>query len=217
LKRSNASDAAAEAVRAMLVGGVLPEGERINEVRLAGALGVSRTPLREALNRLAAEGALTHTPNLGFAAMPLSADEFEPLYAMRAILDPAALRLAGLPSPSRLRRLIELNAQILASGPVERMLDLDDQWHLELIAGCTNPILIDLIGQFMRRTRRYEIALMRAPDEALTAVGEHGAVLDALQAGDMDGACEALRDNLTRGAEPMLRWLKARRTQGGVQ
>src|SRR6476659_6139720 len=94
LPRPSLSQAAADAVREMIVDGRLAPGERINEVRLSESLGVSRTPLREALGRLAADGALSSTPSIGYAGRPLPLDEFEQLYAIRPILDLEALRLA---------------------------------------------------------------------------------------------------------------------------
>src|SRR5262245_36973472 len=99
LDRPNISDVLATALRDMIVDGRLPAGERINEVHLAARLQVSRTPLREALGRLVAEGALTSVPRIGYFVCPLTLDEFEQLYPIRAILDPEALRLAGIPSP----------------------------------------------------------------------------------------------------------------------
>ena len=214
LKRANISDSVADAVRSLIADGGLAEGERINEVQLSQSLGVSRTPLREALNRLAAEGALTSTPSHGYSVKPLTLEEFEPLFAMRPILDPAALRLAGLPPPERLQRLRDINARMAASRNSAHTLDLDDQWHRELIAACPNPILLDLIEQFIRRTRRYEMTLMRERRQALAAVNSHRAIMAALSRRDLDGACEALRHNLTRGAAPIAAWLKERKTKG---
>jgi DNA-binding GntR family transcriptional regulator len=210
LKRSNVSDAVASTLRTMIVEGALPEGERINEVHLSQQLGVSRTPLREALNRMAAEGAVSSAPCLGYSVKPLTFEEFEPLYGMRAILDPAALKLAGLPSAEKLARLREMNLRIETARDAEHAMDLDDAWHMELISWCPNPILLDLIAQLMRRTRRYEIALMRERCEVLVAGANHRAVLAALRRCDMEGACEALRHNLTRGAMPIAAWLKER-------
>ena len=85
----------------MILDGRLPAGERINEVRLAAQLGVSRTPLREALARLANEGALRDEPRRGYFVKPLTGEEVRAIYPIRAILDPAALRLAGIPAPAR--------------------------------------------------------------------------------------------------------------------
>jgi DNA-binding GntR family transcriptional regulator len=213
LKRTNISALVVEAVRAMIVEGRLAEGARINEVHLAQSLGVSRTPVREALNRLSAEGALVSTPALGYAVRPLTLAEFEPLYDMRPILDPAALQLAGLPSPERLARLRKLNERIEASRDTERTIDLDDAWHLELIGACPNPILLDLIRQFIQRTRRYEIALMRERKNVLVAGSNHRAIMAALRRRDLDAACAALRHNMQTGRAPIVAWLKARITK----
>ena len=96
LVRPNLNDELAQSVRRMILDGSLAPG-RVNEVHLAAALGVSRTPLREALMRLVSEGALTSIARRGFFVAALSVEEVEQLYPIRAILDPAALRLAGIP------------------------------------------------------------------------------------------------------------------------
>ena len=210
IERISTTGAVADRVRAMIADGVLPAGERINEVHLSRELGVSRTPLREALARLVPEGAVSHAPHIGYFVKPLTLDEFEPLYAMRAILDPAALEAAGVPSAERIRSLWALNARLEASTDVTEALNLDDAWHRELIAGCPNFILLELIEQFMLRTRRYEVALMRERPQVAAAVEEHRRILRALEQGALAGACGALRDNMTRGAEPMRVWLQGR-------
>src|SRR5262249_39323252 len=110
--RDNLSDALANELRNRIVDGRLPAGERINEVHLSDSLGVSRTPLREALNRLAQEGALISRPRIGYAVRPLTLEEFDQIYEIRPLLDPEALRLAGLPSAERLKRLRTLNTKI---------------------------------------------------------------------------------------------------------
>jgi len=197
-------------VRDMIVDGALAAGERINEVHLAARLGVSRTPLREALMGLAAEGAVTHVPRLGFHVVPLSAEELEQLYPVRAILDPAALRMAGLPNASRIARLKALNARFVAARDPLEAVRTDDQWHLELVAGCPNALLLGFIEQMMWRTRRYELGLMRERADVDHTGDEHAAVIAALEAGDMDGACAALEANMRSGLQPILDWLAAR-------
>jgi DNA-binding GntR family transcriptional regulator len=210
LSRSNLSDGAADAVRNMIVDGTLAAGERINEVHLSLRLGVSRTPLREALARLAREGTLTSVPRIGWFVKPLSLDEFDQLYAMRPLLDPEALRLAGLPTRERVEQLEELNAQIAAGENADRIIDLDDEFHLLLIADCPNQILLDLIRDIIRRTRRYEVALMRGRANVSVATDNHRAILAALRRGDLEGAVAALRHNLQTGYEPIRSWLEER-------
>ena len=87
---------------------------------------------------------------------------------------------------------------------------LDDAFHLELTAGCPNPVLVDLIRQFMWRTRRYELGFMRQSAPMSGAVAAHGRIVAALEAGKLDVAVQELEGNLTRGQEPILEWLAQR-------
>ncbi len=210
LERSNISDAAAAAVRAMIVEGLLVAGERINEVKLAVGLGVSRTPLREALARLAAEGALINRPHFGYFVHPLTLEEFRQIYPMRALLDPEALRLAGLPSTARLASLRKLNRQLSTARSVEQTIARDNSWHLELIADCPNKVLLELIEQFMARTRRYEIALMREKSNVEGTMNKHERILDSLHAGDLERACTLLKQNMQGGSPIIEAWLRSR-------
>lgn len=210
LQRPNLSDSAAETLREMIVDGRLEAGSRINEVHLSAALGISRTPLREALVRLAAEGALTTLPRSGFFVRPLTLDEFRQIYPIRAMLDPEALRLAGVPPRKRLERLEALNRKLQDTADPGDVIGLDDAWHLELVHGCPNHILIALIEQFMRRTRRYELALMRERRNVQGSIQSHEAILGALRSGDLDGACALLRRNMEIGSGPIVSWLEER-------
>ena len=209
-ERLNLSSELVATVRAMILDGDLAAGARINEVHLAARLAVSRTPLREALMRLVSEGAVTTVPRLGFYVCPLTAEEVEHLYPMRAILDPAALRMAGIPPRRKIEALAALNRRFAAATDPMEAVRLDDQWHLELIAGCTNPILLGFIDQMIWRTRRYELGLMKARSNVTRATGDHEAILAALEAGDLDAACEGLKRNMESGKQPILDWLAER-------
>lgn len=209
-QRGNVSEATGGAVRAMIVDGRLAAGERINEVRLAEKLGVSRTPLREALCGLVAEGALIARPRLGYFVAPLTRAEFEQLYDIRPLLDPEALRLAGVPDAKRMARLEKLNLQLAAARQGERAFALDDAWHFALIESCPNKVLLDLIASIARRTRRYELALMRETESVHRANAEHAQIMIALRKGDLEGACAALKRNMQSGRAPIVAWLKAR-------
>jgi DNA-binding GntR family transcriptional regulator len=213
LIRNNLSDALTSELRNRVVDGRLPAGARINEVHLSTALGVSRTPLREALNRLAQEGALINRPRIGYTVRPLTLDEFEQIYDIRPLLDPEALRLAGLPSSERLEHLRALNRKIERARDPDTVIALDDEWHLGLIAGCPNKVLIELIELMIRRTRRYEIALMREHRNVLRASLDHRAVIAALKRRDLARACVALKMNLQTGKAPIAAWLKERETK----
>lgn len=217
LTHPNISESLVILLRKMIVDGTLPAGERVNEVHLAKNLGVSRTPLREALGRLVAEGALTIVPRYGYYVCPLTFDEFEQIYQIRPILDPEALRLAGIPSAGRLDYLQEINQKIIEADDAEQIISLDDAWHLELLAECPNRVLIELIEQNIRRTRRYEMALMREQENVRSASDEHKEIIDALRAGNLEAGCNALRRNMQSGFEPIAAWLKARESEERVK
>ena len=97
--RSLAEDARAEIERLIVAGAIMP-GERINEARLAGALGISRGPLREALRGMAADGWITLRPNRGAFVQAISPEEAMEAFGERAALCSfAARRIAGAASP----------------------------------------------------------------------------------------------------------------------
>jgi len=215
LSRENTSDSVATAVRRMIVDGELSGGERINEVHLSQHLGVSRTPLLEALTRLAHEGALDTIPRIGHFVRALSVDEAEQLYEIRPLLDPEALRRAGLPAKEKLERLRDLNESIAAAKSPDEVINADNEWHIELLSECPNKILVDLVRQFMRRTHRYEVALMRERGNVLKATSNHRSILAALRRHDLDAACSALRANLESGRAPIIAWLESREAAAG--
>ncbi|MEP7324866.1 MAG: GntR family transcriptional regulator [Gemmatimonadota bacterium] len=208
--RLNIGDELITVLRDMIVDGHLPAGDRINEVHLSRDLGVSRTPLREALVQLTAEGAISAIPRIGHFVTPLSLQEFEQLYTIRPLLDPEALRLAGVPSREQLKLLEEINRQISAAADANSVIDLDDQWHLELIGRCPNRILVEMVKQIIRRTRRYETALMRERNNVQVATKTHDRILSALRQGNLNSAIDLLKRNMQTGSEPIVEWLKAR-------
>ena len=215
LVRDNISDAIAIELRNMIVDGRLPDGERINEVHLSQQLGVSRTPLREALNRLAQERVLKSVPRIGYFVRALTFEEFEQIYAIRPLLDPEALRLAGVPSRDRIERLRQINEKMAKARDADTIISLDDEFHLELITECPNIVLLDLIKQFIQRTRRYEIALMREQKNVSVSCSSHKSIISALSRRNIEAACTALRANLQTGYKPIASWLNSRKSKEG--
>ena len=209
--RANLATEVADTLRQKVLDTTLRAGARINEVELAHELNVSRTPVREALATLTAEGLVENRPRRGFFVRELAPDEIAEVYSIRDILDPAALQLGGLPDAARLDRLESLNAMILeARQDPERVIDLDNAWHLELLNGCPNQILMDLIRQFMRRTRPLERAWLAGISSVDRMAADHARILDALRAGDLAGGVVALRDNMLAGRQAVLEWINSR-------
>ena len=209
--RSNLSHELEDEVRDLVVNGGLVAGERVNEVHLAKQLEVSRTPLREALTRLAGANFLDAQPRIGFFVPALSVAEILQLYPIRAKLDPWALELAGLPDRETIDALDAMNDELqqVAADP-DRVIALDDEWHLALVAHCPNKVLIELIHQMMWRTRRYEYAYFRATPGVSTAHAEHRKLLAALRKKDLRDACKRLEANMTSAIPALVKWLERR-------
>ena len=195
-------------IRNRIVTGKLRPSTRLNEVHLAQEFEVSRTPLREALFGLVNESFVTEVPRRGFFVARLSVDEILELYRIRQILDPAALKMAGLPDEVRLERLWELNARIGEAKSPRRIIELDDEWHLLLVSGCGNQILLDLIQQFMARTRRYELAYMSEAKNVGVATDEHDKIIAALEERRLAAACKQLEQNMASAEGPLIKWVR---------
>ena len=213
LDSPNLAQRAAARLRELIVTGEIGPRERLHEIDLADRLGISRTPVREALAALVAEGFLEQKPRRGVFVRPLEVGEFEQVYQIRNLLDPGALEAGGIPHEERIELLERLNEQIrIEAHDPDRVIELDDRFHMLLVEHCNNEVLLGLIRQFMQRTRRYEQAYMREIGHVGVATDEHDQILKALRSGDLTAACTALRQNMTSGFAPLRAWLLSRET-----
>ncbi len=209
MSRTNISSDLRATLRDWIVAGQIEPGSRLNEVHLSKELDVSRTPLREALCGLVNEKFVLEVPRRGFFVAPLSVEEIEQLYVIRQILDPAALRKAGLPDEATLGQLKKLNTKIAGAKRAKRIIDLDDEWHLTLVAGCNNEVLLDLIRQHMIRTRRYELAYMSQAKNVSVVTDEHVQIIDALEQRKLSLACKHLEQNMSTAVGPLIDWVRS--------
>jgi DNA-binding GntR family transcriptional regulator len=210
IERNLLRDQVKQEVLDLVMSGELNGSERIAEAALAERLGVSRTPVREALVRLEEEGVMCSVPGKGFSVMPLSAGQARDLYPVISALEGLAIRSAEeLPDLERAR---SLNEQMLAHQTDDEVCRrLDAEFHATLVAKATNQRLRNLLADQQQVLARYEAAYMRYtaqhPDSRrtmATSVAEHDLILDALAAGDRDGAVRALEANWQNGMERLL-------------
>ena len=194
-------------VERLMTDGELEPGQTITEAGLSKALGVSRTPVREALLQLEAEGVLQSTPARGFTVRELTATEATELFPILSALEALAVRTTRQPIDiTRLRRLDEqLSA---ADEPITRW-KLDTAFHEAMIAACPNASLRALITRLRVTMSRYEIEYMRTVGGAWKhgSGNRHAAIVDALVAGDRDGAGEAIWQNWRQSMDAVQTWL----------
>ena len=203
-------------VRRVLLDGMLKgdpaPGSAINESELSQELGVSRTPLREALLSLVGEGFLHATPGKGFCVLPLSAKEVEELYPVIAALEVLALRSSAAPTAADLKRLAAINQDLEGvQNDAEAALEADDRWHEALLARCDNRRLLETIRGLKYHAQRYESAYMRHSGKIIQSVAQHRAILKSLREGNLDDASRGLEANWRISQEFLLPWLRDER------
>lgn len=186
--------------------GLAKPGESINEVQLAAELGVSRTPLREALIALESEGQITSENGKGFRFVHLSAGEFEDLAPVMAALESLALELSPVDELKAVgARLVEL-ADAFSDELVEHKLVIsrDDEWHALMLSVCPNKRLLDVIESVRGSFHRYESLLVAEDVKVERVAAEHAAIARALADGDVPAAVEALKANWMQGMRRIL-------------
>jgi len=181
------------------VGRFLP-GERLKIREVALALGVGTMPVRAALLRLSAEGALRHSPNCGVSVPRLSKAEFDDVLQNRLLLEGeaaerGALRLSAN-DRTQLRALLALMAQALAVKDAKAYLDANETFHLVLYRAAGSPLLLSLIETVWLKVGPLSNQLF--DDNAALAVlnDAHDDLMGALDAGDAAGARRALERDL---------------------
>jgi DNA-binding GntR family transcriptional regulator len=194
----SAADRAYDHVKQQLLEGGYADGELLSEGAIAEQLGVSRTPVREALLQLQSERLLTLYPKRGALVTPLSAREIADLFDVRMLVERHGLRLA---SPEavvpELERTIARQRELLAADDRAGFAAADRDFHRTWVAAAGNEILLDLYDRLRDRQHRV-VAAMIAADEARAGeiLAEHVRIAIALRAGDVDAAERALVEHL---------------------
>ncbi|HEX5724350.1 MAG TPA: GntR family transcriptional regulator [Longimicrobiaceae bacterium] len=186
----------------------LEPGSRISDTALAGELGVSRTPIREALLRLEREGFLDADVGRGFFVKALSTREVRDVYPVLWALEVLALRSSPAPGPARLAELERINAELERERAPERRIDLDVRWHRTLVEGCGNAFLLGTIDTMKLVIRRYEYAYMQNAGYVPRSTRTHAQIARALAERDVEGGVARLEENWHFGMERILEWLR---------
>lgn len=196
-----------ETLRRMAADFVFKPDARINESALAAQLHSSRTPIREALNRLVAEGFLTFRSGRGFFCRPLDPARVLDLYQARVAIECEAVRLACAHATTAQTEELRNWLDVIAPdyGPqadVARMLELDEDFHRRLTALSGNAELVRLLDNLNDRIRYVRmIDLRRMQSGAVRQrdpVAAHRRILDALASRNSDAAAASMRKHIER-------------------
>ena len=186
-------------IRDEILTGKLKPGDALNTVELSQRLGVSRTPIREALNRLIASGLVVNERHRGAHVRKLSIDEVVEIYYIRAALAGVAARLAAKRlSPEDSKHLFELCDSMdrdLEAGHQDAMLAKNFEFHRTVYRASNSPRLEALVLEYYRQSDFYRTLGLELPGRFAEISREHRTIAEALTAGDMDRAEGAAREH----------------------
>jgi DNA-binding GntR family transcriptional regulator len=221
LRRRRLVDDATPALRDAILRGDFPQGERLRQVELADRLGISRTPVREALGRLAHEGLVELLPRGGVRVTRLDVDEAVELYDLREMLDGLAARLAATRAEAeaitRLGRALDRMAAAIRRRDPNQWFGAHVVFHDEIFRASGHARLQGLSGLVTLSIRRFHPFLLKTPRRLEDAHREHRAILAAIVAHDGETAERLARLHIVNAKEIVLKAMTRGQGLGAVQ
>lgn len=190
-----------EELRNLIVTGELAPGEVLAELRVAERFGISKTPVREALHLLAAEGLITVLPKKGYLVRPMTSQDLREVTDVRMLLEPhaasEAARLADGDAVARMKALVDLQREASETDPVKAM-HYAREFHGAIAVAARNSRISAQLLRCLDETARahYVIPELQAHMHDDDELAEHEAILDAISKGDAVAALEATKKHL---------------------
>ncbi|WOI11149.1 GntR family transcriptional regulator [Thalassospira lucentensis] len=218
--RRTITDQVTEDLRARILSGDFPAGFQLRQDAIATEYNVSRIPVREALQRLDAEGLVSFQPHKGAIVAHLSLDEIEELFEVRKMLECELLRHA-VPrlTPEDIKSVEDILAvydESFRSGDISKWGELNREFHDRLYRASNRPKTLEIIRMIGNNTVRFtqaQLALSGATDRAER---EHHHILDACKARDVDYAVELLEAHIENSKNSLIECLRGARASEGA-
>ena len=174
------AEAVYDEIRRRILRGILPPASPLNQDALAPELGVSVTPVREAVRRLEAEGLVQVHAHRSVVVSPLSLSELSEIYDVRLQLDPHAAAVATTKaSEEALARIEQMARTEVSRDPLEQA-TINRAFHRAIYAECGNGLLIEILDGLWERTDRYRIMLVSTEVDVKVVVREHLEIVAAM-------------------------------------
>ena len=215
------SDAVYAAISQALRHGKFAANSRLVESELAAALGVSRTPVRDALRRLESDGLVRSEPNRGYVVADLMEDVAH-VFLIRERLEGLAAGMAAetitRPELEELDRLQVEMETLLSTDPIdiERLVELNGRLHQRITEASRSPRVIKLIERLHPQYMSYQVLRLYSDTERRRSIREHREVLDALWQRDSEAAERVINRHLEHGKKVVLADMTTKRTGRGT-
>jgi DNA-binding GntR family transcriptional regulator len=206
-----------DALRERILRGDYPEGEPLRQDAVAGDLGVSRIPVREALRQLEAEGLVTFSPHRGAIVSTLSLVEIDELFDLRAELESDLLRRA-IPKMTteqinHATGILDQFETALHGGEVAQWGPLNWRFHAALYSSANRKLTLDVLQRLHQHSDRYFLVHVLLTAGGSRANEEHRAIAAAVLARDTTVACQLMRDHILGAGRALVDYLKEQRKE----
>jgi len=207
LNRKTTGGEIGEKLRREIESGRLGPGSRLDEVRLAGVFGVSRTPVREAILALERDGLVERQPYKGCRVASFDDRKIKEMFPIVAALEALSIREAGIVSPADVTKLRRLNTS-MADPTADRATKyrLDRAFHVGLAKLSGNDFLSVEHARLLDMTARHDGNTARGLAEVDRSVAEHEAIISAIERGDNAGAADLVEAHRRGGVSIIKKW-----------
>ncbi|MDA8235801.1 MAG: GntR family transcriptional regulator [Clostridia bacterium] len=197
-----------ESLREAIINGNLKPGERMMEIQLAEEMGVSRTPVREAIRKLELEGFVVMVPRKGAYVAGISIKDIADVFEIRAALESlaaglAAERITEEELESLERSLVKV-AEATEANDLESIINMDTDFHEILYKASRNERLVQIISNLREQIQRFRTASLAHPGRMKFALDEHKQIVEAISQRDVEGARNLAREHIENAENSML-------------
>lgn len=207
-----------EYLKNSIIDQTIEPGSRLVESKLAEMLGISRTPLREALHKLEREEWIEKTPSGGFKVVSLTRQDIEETFGIRSVLEAYAARLAA--ENYQDKDLIPLEKKMLEyqkcleKKTTDKLQKINTEFHDLLYALSKNPKLVKMINQLRAQISRFRQMILKQEDYAQESNEDHVRMLEAIRNRDVDTVEKLVRDHILKGKNAVLnQWIEQEKEQ----
>ncbi|MEW6172490.1 MAG: GntR family transcriptional regulator [Bacillota bacterium] len=203
-----------ESLREAIIKGIMKPGERIMEVQLAEELGVSRTPVREAIRKLELEGLVVMLPRRGAYVAGISVKDMADVFEVRAALEAlaaglAAERITDEELENLERSLVEIT-EVSDSQDIGAVVDRDTHFHDIIYRASRNGWLLQIITHLQDQLQRFRMTTLSRPGRTREAVEEHKKIVEAISERNSELAAQLAREHIENAESSLLNTLKER-------
>jgi DNA-binding GntR family transcriptional regulator len=201
-----------DAIREAIINGDLKPRERLMEIQMAEELGVSRTPIREALRKLELEGFIVMIPRKGAYVADISFKDIADVYEIRAALEGLAAALAAEritdEELDEMERYLVGKAEAIANNDMDKLVDVDTRFHELIYQASRNERLSNIISNLREQIQRCRTTSLSVPGRMQQSMQEHRAIVEAIQARDSQLARQMAQDHIENAENIMMESLK---------